>query len=227
MSAVHSFRSLLHLLPNTTDPRDLVAFVLRNTPGATVDPDDIRTVQTAMYWWKKFGGDVSFPAYLERIPQAPDFAALRREFPQLNLPLLVDVRLGHVRTANLAGLKFAEYGYSDKTLEPFDPRRAIPNTDPYWVLAHDGTPNLNRRPSDCRNECIGRLFAGTVAVGIAIRMQYGDCSHVMDLPADVYSRDRSSTSLGMRIGSRTIAGVHDDARQYQGSVVFTPVHLLP
>lgn len=186
----HPFRSLLPFLDTTTNDRDLVAFVLRKTPGANVDPDDIRTVQAAMAWWRKFGGDASFEAYLEPIPTAPDFVALRKEFPQLDLPLLVDPRLGHVRSAELVGLKYREHGNTDTTLEPVDTRHSMPTDVPYWVLAHDGTPNLNRWPPGCFAECVGRLLAGTADVLMAIWLQYGSRYHIMDGPGSANASDR-------------------------------------
>lgn len=186
----HPFLPLLSLITGTGSDRDLVAFVLRNTPGANVDPDDIRTVQAAMAWWRRFGGESPFEAYLEAIPTAPDFEALRKEFPMLDLPLLVDPRLGHVCTARLVGLNYGEYGNTDMTLEPADTRHAMPTDVPYWVLAHDGTPNLSRRPPDCLAGCTGPFLAGIADVLMAIRLQYGPRAHAMDGPGSVLAGDR-------------------------------------
>lgn len=222
MSAVHPFLALLPLVAQTGTDRDLIAFILRNTPGANVDPDDIRTVQAAMAWWRKFGGEQSFEAYLDPIPQAPDFVALRTEFPQLDLPTLVDARLGYVKSAKLAGLKYAEYGYNDGTLVPFDVGRAISIKEPYWVLAHDGTPNLNRPPPDCRDECVDRLLPGTAEVLIAIWLQYGPRKHVMDGPGSVRAVDRGRCACvhPWSDGPCLIARRYQNALPKYGSVTF-------
>lgn len=183
-----SSHPLLHLLSFIASPgfdRELVALVLRNTPGAKVDPDDIRTVQAANAWWRNFGGDVSFEAYLESIPAAPDFVALRREFPTLDLPLLVDPRLGHVRAAELVGFRRGEDGRDDSVFQPVDDRHIMPTSEPYWVLAHDGTPNRNRRPQDCLADCNDRFLAGIVDVLVAIWLQCGPRRHGMDGPGSV------------------------------------------
>lgn len=188
----HPFSSLLPLISSFQSPRDLVAFVLRNTPGATVDPDDIRTVQAAMAWWWRFGGDALFEAYLETIPVAPDFVELRRRFPQLNLPLLVDPRLGHVHTAMLVGLEYRENGFRDDSLIPADDRHRMPTDAPYWVLAHDGAPNLGRAPTDCFADCTGDVYAGTADVLMALRLQHGSRRYSMDGPGSVLADGRGS-----------------------------------
>lgn len=180
-----SLLSLAHSIVDVKNDRDVIAFILRNTPGATVDVDNIRTVQAAMAWWKKFGGEASFEAYLEQIPAAPDYVALQKEFPQLDLPTLVDARLDLAESAFLAGIGLKKSPYSNIQMVPFNPERAISSKTPYWVLAHDGTPNRCRRQSVCRDECVGRLLPGTAEVLTAIWLQHGARTHIMVGPGSL------------------------------------------
>lgn len=214
----HPFFSLLPLVAKAGTERDLIALVLRNTPGANVDPDDIRTVQAAMAWWRKFGGEQSFEAYLEFIPQAPDFVALRVEFPDFDLPVLVDPRLGSSRAAELAGLEFAKFGCTNEMLSPADARHRMPQM-PYWVLAHDGGPNLGRSAVDCFADCgAGRLLAGTADMLVAIWLQYGPRQHEMVGPGSRSYWPESCASVNSQEPNLGVLCPLGAARHDRGSV---------
>lgn len=167
---------------------ELNAFIRQVTSGGLAGKSsDPRIIQAKKLWDLGFGRELKygkFDDYLATIPAIP--ASLLADSPGFPLLTLVDPRLGHVESCRVPGLKFAEYGYDDTTLEPCDKRHTIPTTAPYWVRAHDGKPNVNRKPSDCRAECTGKSFAGTAEVGIAIYVQHGKRGHFMDLPGVVH-----------------------------------------
>lgn len=192
------------------------------TAGATARKADPRIAQAKKLWRKGWGRELGFKKfelYLATIPEIP--ASLLADNPTFPLLVLVDPRLGHVKSARLAGLKFEEYGNTDKTLEPFDARHTMPTT-PYWVRAHDGSPNLNRKPSDIRKGLVGNQLAGTADVGIAIWIQHGKRNHVMDLPGSVYvsGRGRCACLDVWDDVAELGAGRSDGAVPRYGSVVF-------
>ncbi|MEK9155522.1 MAG: hypothetical protein AAB839_02635 [Patescibacteria group bacterium] len=187
---------------------EIVAFILRRTPGAVVDVDDVRTVQAAIFWWRGFAGGASFEAYLEAVPSAP----ARPVGPKYELRLLtlVDPRRGDSVSAALLGQR-GKFALADGQLRPFDRRHGIREDRPYWVSADDGSGNLWRPPEDCRQECTGLLHAGILHVGIAIMVQHGRRPHFMDLPGSVLVQDaRSSAYVGVWNEEITI-GAHDDS----------------
>lgn len=183
---------------------------------------DPRIIQARRFWKKGWGRELGFKKfqqYLDTIPEIP--LSLLADRPDLPLLVLVDPRLGIVKSCRLAGLKYEEYGWNDKTLEPYDDRHNIPTDKPYWIRASDGSPNLKRKPSDCRDECIGQLFAGTADVGIAIWIQYSPRGHVMDLPGSVHSGYRDHCAFVVPFGNpRLDADWSVDALPGCGSVVF-------
>jgi hypothetical protein len=185
--------------------------------------DDPRWMQAKTLWDFGFGCAPNlgtFEAYLATIPEIP--AGLVAHNPDFPLLTLVDPRLGHVCSCRLIDLRFVEYTRNDQSLVPFDARHAMPTDAPYWVRAHDGSPNLNRKPSDCRAECIGELYAGTADVGIAIWIQHGEGKCVMDLPGSVFASNRVCCAyLGTWLNVRELnVGGTDYARPRFGSVVF-------
>ena len=127
---------------------------------------------------------------LPQIPEIP--VTILQPRGELNLLTLVPFHSGNVQLAKAAGLKHEEYGYSDETLVPVDKARYdFSNRGWRWVLAHDGSPNLNRNPSDCLAECAsGKRYAGVDKVGTAIHLIHGARDHVMDLPASVRAGTR-------------------------------------
>lgn len=165
------------------DARDFTAFMLRATPGATVDVDDDRMVQAAVYWWRRFGGGVWFAEYLETIPPLPDCTALREKFPLLWMPILIDPRLGHVQTAQCANLAFEEYGYTNETLVPSHRTQAFPTDRPYWVLANDGEETLGKRALDWQKACEREgMYAATLELLFALWVQRPPRTYTMSAP---------------------------------------------
>lgn len=217
-------RVLLELdLDGTGLRRELQAFIRQVTSGGVAGKsDDPRVIQAKILWDLGFGRELkidSFDSYLATIPEIP--TSLLAHNPELPLLVLVDPRLRYVKSCRLAGLKYEEYGWTDETLVPVDDRHALASDTPYWVRAHDGSPNLNRRPSDCRAECSGRRYAGTADVGIAIWIQYGPRNHVMDLPGSVHAALRGSCAYVSPFGDpRLLASRDGDAHPECGTVVF-------
>ncbi len=196
--------------PTMHSPRDLTACMLRLTPGARVDVDDVRTVQAAVAWWRGFGNALPFPAYLETIPIVPEtIAKTPAAFPHLRLLTLVDPRLGHVASCRLAGVHFGYGAWGDDHLMPCDDRHALPTDVPYWIRANDGIANLGRMPSACLIACADDRLAGTVDVGIAIVVQHGVPGYVMDLPGSVVRSQRDHSAMlgrwpdGLRVNTCT------------------------
>ncbi len=189
--------------------------------GKVAKAVDIRRKQAKKYWDRGFGRKFkNFAAYLVTIPEVP--ASLLADNPEFPLLVLVDPRLGHVESCRLAGLKYVEYGNDDDTLVPCDNRHAMPTDAPYWVRAHDGLPNLNRKPADCLAECTGRRYAGTADIGIAIYVQYGKRQHFMDLPGSVHRHDRADCAyLDVWVDGPELRSYGDGyASPGYGSVVF-------
>ena len=211
---------------------DLNGFGLRNelqelirrvtSGGIAGKSDDIRIIQAKKLWDLGYGRELgidSFDAYLVVIPSVP--ASLIAENPEFPLLVLVDPRLGYTKSCRLAVLKFSEYGNTDETLVPFDARHTMPIT-PYWVRAHDGSPNLNRKPSDIRKGLVGSQLVGTADVGIAIWIQLGKREHVMDLPGSVRSGARGCCAyVGVwGVEPKLHSGRDDGADPRCGTVVF-------
>ncbi len=142
---------------------------------------DMRTRQT-MQWATALG--LSAEDLLPQIPEIP--VSILQPRGELNLLTLVPFHLGNVQLAKAAGLKHEEYGYSDETFVPVDNARYdFSKMGWRWVLAHDGSQNLNRKPIDYLAECTGNRYAGVDKVGIAIHLIHGARKHVMHLPASV------------------------------------------
>lgn len=149
---------------------------------------DVRIAQALAWFNAGAGGGMSAEEFMKRIPDIPD--SLRpqsEEFPLLTLVA------GHIRTKDacrMAGIVYSEDEEDGDSLVPCDYRHAAPN-DWFWVRAHDGTPNLNRGPDECRAECTkenGRCV-GTDAVGIAMIMHHGLPGHIVDLPGSLFKGD--------------------------------------
>lgn len=130
----------------------------------------------------------------------------------------------------LTDAAFGQYdrsgGHTDDTLVLVDDTRYSLFTQYTWrwVLAHDGSLNLNRTPSDCLAECMtGPFHAGVDKVGVAIHYIHGAREHGMDLPASVHARDRDRCAAVVteRGSSRLIPG-REIALPYEraGTVVF-------
>ncbi len=132
----------------------------------------------------------------ELLPQIPEISASFLSGPRqtrlgtLDLLTLVPFGMGNVRATNAAGLKYqwSGFGYmdGDEILIPSDDQCRFPR-DWRWILAHDGGPNLDRRPDTCFAECVDGFFAGVDKVGIAIWLQHGPRKHGMDLPGSVFA----------------------------------------
>jgi len=191
-------------------------------------PDDAR-VKQARVWWDKVisraikPGFTSFEAYLVTVPEIPE--VLQEE--DLFLPLLTlgDSNVPRTERAKLIGVKHAEFGYDNNTLVPFDARHEIPR-GPFWFRAHDGRVNNGKKPTECRDACVGKLLAGTADIGLALLLQHPDVAvegeHAMDLPGSVHRGDRAYCSyLKVWDGSPKL-NVHlgDDAGSFYGTVVF-------
>jgi hypothetical protein len=189
--------------------------------GVAGKSDDPRTVQAKKWWDAGVGRELgirSFKEYLATIPEIPaSLAEQRYDFPLL---VLVERRLCTIVAARFAGLKYGELGYTDGTLVPVDGRHMLPE-EPFWIRAHDGGPNLDRKPSVCLAECIGDRFAGTDSVGIAIHLVHGKRGHVMDLPGSVRAVHREYCACVDPFGDPELrAGRHDGAIRQYGTVVF-------
>lgn len=149
----------------------------------------------------------TFEEYLTTIPEIPE--TLLADDPHLPLLRLVDPRLGLVKTCKLFGIKFEKLGYSDADAVAYDARHEIPNT-PFWVRAHDGRKNRNRRPDVCRDECKDKLFAMTAMVAIMVWVQdpsiIKEGEHALDCPGSVHRSDRGNCAyLGVwNVGVKVI-----------------------
>ncbi|MFA6017913.1 MAG: hypothetical protein WCT28_00970 [Patescibacteria group bacterium] len=187
------------------------------------DDHDPRIIQ-ATHWYNAGAGLElgvrTLNQYLATIPPVGETLV----HPRDDLPLLtlLERRIGNVVSCRIAGLLYAEYGYTNKTLVHINERYRLPE-EPTWVRAHDGTLNLRRKPSMCLAECTGDRFAGIDSVGIAIFFIHGPRNHVMDFPASVRSdyRDRcayinTNTSGDSKLG----AGRKDETNPKCGAIVF-------
>lgn len=166
---------------------EVAAPIKRLTDGRRLlGTNDVRVIQAKILFDKGLGGELSFEAYLATIPEIPE--TLFADDPNLPLLRLVDPRLGLVKTCKLFGIKFEELGYSDMDAVSCDARHEIPNT-PFWVRAHDGRKNRNRKPNICREECKDKLFAMTAMVAIMVWVQdpniIKEGEHVLDCPGSV------------------------------------------
>ena len=169
---------------------DIQALIARYKDGAKVlKSSDPRLVQAKVLWDKGVGRELgfkTFKTYLATIPQIP--ASLLADDPNLPLLRLVDPRLGISKSCKLIGIKFEEFGYSDADAIACDSRHETP-TEPFWVRAHNGRKNRNRRPDVCRNESKDNLFAMTAMVAIFVWVQdpsiIKEGEHVLDCPGSV------------------------------------------
>ncbi|MEK7632562.1 MAG: hypothetical protein AAB473_02105 [Patescibacteria group bacterium] len=179
---------------------------------------DVRIAQ-AMRWASALG--LRAEDVLPQIPEIP--VTILQPRGELNLLTLVPFHLGNVGLAKAAGLKHAEYGYTDKTLVPADKTRyGFSKLGWRWVLAHDGSQNLNRKPTDCLAECTGPRFAGVDKVGVAIYFIHGPRGHVMDLPASVHAGGRGRCAYVHPFGVPELRAFRDAGIAYPkyGSVFF-------
>jgi len=163
------------------------AHALLGPSELTLAAESAVRVAQAMQWSSGLG--LRAEDTLPQIPKIP--ATILQPRGELNLLTLVPFHLGNVELAKAAGLKYGEYGYTDETLVPVDETRYdFSKLGWRWVLAHDGSQNLNRKPSDCLAECVGNRYAGVDKVGVAIHLIHGARKHIMDLPASVRADDR-------------------------------------
>ena len=206
MFDLSAFPTLSALL--TSNPDRAHAF-LRPIELALIAESDARTRQ-ALQWATALGMNVE--NILSQIPEIP--ATILQPRGDLNLLTLVPFHLGNVQVAKAAGLKHGEYGYTDDSLVPVNPRYEDLLKGWAWILAHDGTPNLNRKPSDCLAECVGGRYAGVDKVGIAIHLIHGKRGHAMDLPGSVHADDRG--------GCAYVDPFDDPVLDASGSVVADP-----
>ncbi len=173
--------------------KDFQEFLRRYMDGGeALTSDDPRQIQAKVLWDKGFDhGFESFEAYLATIPEIPETLLV----DDSNLPLLrlVDPRLGLVKTCELFGIKFKEFGYSDADAVACDNRHEIPST-PFWVRANDGRKNRNRRPDVCRDECKDEFLAMTDMVAIMTWVQdpsiIKENEHILDCPGSVHRAGR-------------------------------------
>ena len=171
------------------------AFINTYKDGAkALKSNDPRLIQAKVLWDKGFGRELnidSFERYLATIPEIP--TSLLAEDSALPLLRLVDPRLGLTKTCELFGIKFKEFGYSDADAVACDAHHEIPNT-PFWVRAHDGRKNRNRKPNVCRDECKDKLFSMTAMVAIMLWIQDPSIikqgEHVLDCPGSVHRAAR-------------------------------------
>jgi len=187
---------------------------------------DIRETQAKRLWDLGYGRELNIPTfetYLATIPEVP--ASLLADDPELPLLTLDDPRLPLTVRARLAGVRHAELGYNDGDLVPFDERHKTP-AGPYWFRAHNGRSIRNKKPSDCRKACTGKLLSGTADVLIALFTHHKDVAkedeHIMDGPGSVRREDRACCSY-LEVwdgGPRLYGDLVDDAYPRCGSVVF-------
>lgn len=176
-------------------------------------------VRRAVQWAKALG--LKEEDVLQQVPEIP--VTLLQSRGNMDLLTLVPFHLGNTQLAKAAGLKYEEYGYTDETLIPANPHHEDLPTTWAWVLAHDGSPNLGRKPTDCLAQCTGELYAGVDKVGVAIWLIHGPRKHAMDLPGSVRAgvRDRCACVFPFdgkpRLFARRIADVADPC---YGTVVF-------
>mgnify|MGYP001562103399 FL=1 len=212
--------------------QDLVALILSLTPGAVVDVDDVRTVQSAMFWHGGFGGDAPFEAYLEQVPLAPGPDAQGRL-------TLVDPRLGDAVSCERFGIVFGKYGHDDETFMALDQRHDLPRDRVYWVLIRTGEFDmLDRIGLEMwgRDRAVlaavreGRRlepdqYFGTSAVGLANWIQHGpgEYIHTNILPGSV-RRDEPECCAGIGIwdyGPTLRASCRPEDRDTKGYGVLT------
>lgn len=178
---------------------------------------DVR-IRQAVRWAVVLG--VSAEDLLPQIPEIPKTLLLPRG--ELNLLVLVPFHLGNIQLTEAAGMKYKEYGADDALVLVNDPRYAnLPKTWA-WVIAHDGTPNLGRMPSECLAECSGDLYGGVDKVGLAILVQHGPRKYVMDLPASVRADSRDCfVCVDPSDGVRSLfLDRYDGASPFYGTLVF-------
>lgn len=138
--------------------------------------------QQAVRWASALKVDAE--SVLPQVPLIPDTMLQSRG--DLDLLTLVPWHIGNEEAALAAKLLFGR-GRDNRVLVPVDPDRYAFPQRWEWVLAHDGRPNLRRKPSDCLKECVGDRYAGVAMVGISIWVQYGPRGLCMDLPASVFN----------------------------------------
>lgn len=174
---------------------------------ALASKSDIRIAQ-AMRWATALG--LCVEDILSQIPEIPPTLLLPRD---LDLLTLVPWHIGNVELSVAAGLKYKECGYTDETLVAVSSRYAdLPKTWA-WVLAHDGGPNLDRKPVDCLAECTDGLYGGMDKVGIAIWHIHGPRKHVMDLPASVDTNAHNDCAFVSPFGDKPNLSV----RRFRGT----------
>lgn len=192
---------------------ELQAFIARFTDGGVnVKSDDPRVLQAKVLFDKGLGGNLSFEDYLATIPEIP--STLLADDPNFPLLRLVDPRLGLEKTCELFGITFKEFGYSDADAVAFDARHEIPAT-PFWVRAHDGRKNRNRRPDVCRDECKDKIFAMTAMVAIMTWVQdpsiFKENEHILDCPGSVHRGTRGDCAYLSVWDGEVKLGLYRDA----------------
>jgi hypothetical protein len=160
--------------------------------NATDQITDSRRVMARHLWDLGFGCFQGsrvrgFDIYLDSIPQIP--LSLLVEDPELSFLSLADPRLGILQVCRLLGIQYEELKYVEGDSVPFDERFKIPQ-QPFWFRHDDGRVNRNRRPNDCRRECVGGIQVGTAMEGIFAFVHHpqiiAENEHVIDCPGTVY-----------------------------------------
>lgn len=180
---------------------ELQELITRLTSGGVgVKTDDLcttqGTTQAKRLWDKGFGRELgidSFNNYLATIPQIPESLLARDDrFPEL---IVVDARLGIVKTCELLGVDFSG---DDQAFEDFDPKQ-VRTEKVYWIRLQDGKKNLNKSVQTCRKAFAADELGLTVYEGLALFAQnpYSVRDFYLDITSSVpRGARRSAAYLG-------------------------------
>lgn len=171
--------------------------LIRRLTSGGVGPqsDDPLITQAKKLWDKGFGRELgkSFDEYLDSIPDIPsELNAHDKRFPLL---VLVDARLGTVKTCKLLGVN---YPGDDETFVDYDPKKSRTNKV-YGIRAQDGRKNHGKSVQTCRKQFAEDEIGLTVHEGLALFAQNpeGIRNRGMDLPGSVRRENRDSAA-GLR-----------------------------
>jgi len=161
-------------------------------PPCILTPDQVRQARARHLFILGFNHGVrgttakTFNQYLAGIPSIPD-SLFEDDIKLIYLPL-ADPRPGLTMACGLIKIRYAEFGYNDNSVEPWDGRYRDP-LEPFWFRCDDGRPNRNRKPEDCCTECISNRLAGTAMTGIMAYAHFPkimkESEHAIDLPGSV------------------------------------------
>ncbi len=189
---------------------------LTTAPGQATD---LLLTQAKVLWDKGIGIKLSinsFDEYVASLPPVPVHYLVDDQL--LEIVCLADPRPGLVWGAAAAHIK---YDMQNNSFMECDRRHRV-GKQPFWFRAHNGERNSGEKSSDVLTECVGSLLAGTVEVGLAIKIQRG-WFHGMHLPGSVDRRNSSyyayidDAHLGVRWGGEYGHGPYSTDR----TVVFS------